>query len=428
VSFTYHGGQLHCEGVPLAEIARQIGTPFYVYSLDEVTSRYAAYERAFPGALICYAYKANSNLTLCRRLARCGAGADVVSGGELYIALRAGVPAQRIVFNGNGKTQHEIAYALESGVLALNVDSAEELALVAEMARDLAAEKGRMAPIAVRVNPDIDPGTHPHLATALREGKFGVPLADALELYQQAAEMPGVRAVGVHCHLGSQITSVEPYVEAAGHLRDLVIKLRDLGIGLEHVNLGGGLGIRYASESAPAPDALAAAVLPIVRDLGCSDTPCHDTPCRLILEPGRSIVGAAGALVAQVVGVKRTAGKTFVVLDAGMNALLRPALYGAHHRVWSVREGLDEIVADVVGPICESADVLAWERTLPALSRGDLVAFMDAGAYGFSMASQYNGQPRPAEVVVRGDRFAIARRRETLADLVGQADSTLDKL
>jgi diaminopimelate decarboxylase len=405
LNFNYANHELCCEGVRLADIAAEVGTPFYVYSLDEVERRYRAYTAAFPGALIAYAYKANPCLALVARLARLGAGADVVSGGDLTRALRAGVPAERVVFNGNGKTRAEIDAALAAGIRVLNMDSADELARVAEAAR----QQGRTAPVAIRVNPDIDPHTHAHIATGLRSSKFGVPIGQAPALYVEAMRTPGLRPVGVHCHIGSQIVAVTPLRQAAECVAGLVRDLRAQGIELEHVNLGGGLGIDYGTnEQVPAPAELAAAVWPAVADL--------DLP--LILEPGRSIVGPAGALIGQVLGVKRGLERTFVVLDVGMTGLIRPALYGAYHRIWPVHAAPPALTADVVGPICESADVLGRDRVLPQPAPGDLLAVLDAGAYAASMASTYNSQPRPAEVVVSGGRWWPVRRRERWEDLL----------
>lgn len=403
LGFKYRDQQLHCDGVPLATIASDVETPVYVYSLTEIEARYRAYASAFPGALIAYAYKANANLALCSFLTHLGAGADVVSGGELFIARKAGVPPERIVFNGNGKTRQEITKALAGGVRVINVDCAEELETVARVAGQL----GVRAPVAVRVNPNIDPHTHPHVATGLRRSQFGVPIERALALYQQAVATPNVEVVGVHAHIGSQITDLAPFVAAAECLADLVVALRRAGVTLQHVNLGGGLGIRYHDEPERSPADLAAAVLPVMRGLNVD----------LILEPGRWIVGPAGVLVASVVHVKRGEPDR-IVLDAGMNALLRPALYEAWHAIRPLRQGPVAGHFDVVGPACESADVLGRGRELPLLAPGDLVAVMDAGAYGYSLASTYNGRPRPAEVAVRGDRWWVIRRRESYADLV----------
>lgn len=414
LSFSFKNGQLYCEGVPISAIAAQAGTPFYVYSLSEIERRYEAFTDAFPGALICY-YKANANLAILRLLARAGAGADVVSAGELHRALMVGTSPQKIVFNGNGKTDEEITYALQSEVLAINIDCREELLQVAKLAQ----ATGRSASIALRVNPDIDPGTHPHIATGLKRSKFGVPIGEALQLYREAAGMSSLAIVGIHCHIGSQITSLEPLIESARAMRALALHLQEASIPLHHINLGGGLGISYyKGENALGPQHWADAVLPIVGDLGY----------HLLLEPGRAIVGPAGALVCRVLHTKRTVEKNLVVLEAGMNALLRPALYDAYHRVQPVHEAPPAITADVVGPICEQADVLAKERQLPLLARGDLVAVMDTGAYGFALASHYNQQPLPAEVVVRGEKFRVTRKWESLADLTAGEEMSEDLL
>lgn len=415
MEFEYRDQQLHCEGVPLADIASELGTPVYVYSLTEIEARSLTYAGAFPDALIAYAYKANPNLALCRLLAGLGAGADVVSGGELFIARQAGVPPERIVFNGNGKTPTEIEEALAGGIAVINLDAAEELDIVARVAGRL----GVPAPVAVRVNPDIEAGAHPHHATGLRQSQFGVPIDRAFEVYQRAATTPNIDVGGVHCHIGSQITTVAPFVEAAERIAEFVTALGQAGIPIRHVNLGGGLGIRYRDQTAPTPADLAAAVLPIVRQLKVD----------LVLEPGRWIVGPAGVLVASVVHVKQGEPRR-VVLDAGMNALLRPALYDAWHAIQPVREAPTTGQFDVVGPVCESTDVLGRDRELPQLDPGDLVAIRDVGAYGYSLASTYNGRPRPAEVAVRGDRWWVIRERETYADLVagtstvGQSSAT----
>lgn len=404
-AFHYHDRQLYCDGVPLEAIASEVGTPVYVYSLAEIEARYQAYAGAFPNVLIAYAYKANANLVLCQHLARLGAGADVVSGGELFIARQAGVSAERIVFNGNGKTRQEITDALTGGVRVINVDAAEELEMIAQVAGRL----GVRAPVAVRVNPDIEAGAHPHHATGLRQSQFGVPLERALLVYQQAASLSNLHVVGVHTHIGSQITDVAPFARATERIAELVTALQQAGITLRHVNLGGGLGIRYRDQALPLPDELAEVVLPIIDSL----------EVELILEPGRWIVGPAGVLVASVVHVKHGAPDR-VVLDVGMNALLRPALYGAWHAIQSLRQAPAVGNFDVVGPVCESTDVLGRDRELPLLAPGDRVAIMDVGAYGYVLASTYNGRPRPAEVAVHGDRWWLIRQRENYADLVAQ--------
>ncbi len=404
MNFHDQQGELHCESVPLSTIARVVGTPFYVYALDEIERRARAYLDAFPNALIAYAYKANANLAILKHLVSLGVGADVVSGGELWRALRVGTPPHKIVFNGNGKTPEALAYALDAHVLCINVDSAEELELLAEVAQ----AKGAVAPISFRVNPDIDPQTHPYISTGLKKSKFGVPIGEAEQLYQMAQQWPSLKIVGVHCHIGSQITQAGPLLEAAQSMRDLVLCLKEDGIQLSLINLGGGLGIAYRDEHPPTPREWAETI-----DL----TGLGDLSGLLVIEPGRSIVGPAGALVGRVLHLKRTEAKNFLVLDVGMNALVRPSLYSAYHEIRPVREGSPSIVVDVVGPICESADVLGKERAMPELKRGDLVAVMDAGAYGFSMASRYNQQPLPAEVVVEGDQWRVVTQRETWAQM-----------
>ncbi len=404
MNFHDQADELFCESVPLSAIAREVGTPFYVYSLDEIERRARAYRDAFPNALIAYAYKANANLTILRHLVSLGIGADVVSGGELWRALKVGTPPSQIVFNGNGKSAAEIAYAIESDVLCINVDSAEELELVAEVAR----AQNKTARISFRVNPDIDPQTHPYISTGLKKSKFGVPIGEAEELYVAAREHGELQIVGVHCHIGSQITQAGPLREAAQSVCNFVMSLRDDGIVLSLVNLGGGLGITYRDESPLTPREWAEVVVETLR--------ATSLQAQLVLEPGRSIVASAGTLVASVVHLKRTPTKNFLVLDAGMNVLMRPSLYGAYHEIRAISVGAQFIAPlpmDVVGPICESADVLGKDRELPLLKRGDLVAIMDAGAYGFSMASRYNQQPLPAEVVVQGDQWRVVTQRET---------------
>ncbi|TMC60978.1 MAG: diaminopimelate decarboxylase [Chloroflexi bacterium] len=411
MNFAYREDELCCERVPVSTIARAVGTPFYLYSLDEIERRVRAYQAAFPRALIAYAYKANANLAILRHLVSLGVGADVVSGGELWRALHVGTPPAQIVFNGNGKTATEIGYALDSELLSINVDSAEELELVAEVAR----AKGRTAPISFRVNPDIDPQTHPYISTGLRQSKFGIPIAEAEALYVAACKHPELQIVGVHCHIGSQITQASPLREAAQSVHRFVIRLRTEGVPLALVNLGGGLGIRYHGENPLTAGEWAEVV---------HDVFGQGSDLQIILEPGRSIVAPAGALVASVIHLKRTPEKNFLVLDAGMNALLRPPLYGAFHEVRPVQRSQPStpLHMDIVGPICESADVLGKDRVLPQLKRGDRVAVMDAGAYGFSMASRYNQQPLPAEVVVQENQWRVVTRHETFEQMAASEE------
>jgi diaminopimelate decarboxylase len=407
--FTYHDHQLHCEATPLWVIADAVGTPTYVYSGGAILSAYEAYERALADLphLSCYAVKANMNLGVLALLARAGAGADVVSGGELYRALRAGFEPQRIVFAGVGKSRDEIREGLKADVLCFNVESAAELSAIDDVART----EGARARIAIRVNPDIDPETHPYIATGLKTSKFGVPYREARELYRRAAGLAGIEVVGVHMHIGSQLTKVTPIADALGRLEELVLGLRQDGIPLRYLDVGGGVGIRYREESPPSAAEYVRALKPALARLGLT----------VLLEPGRSIVGDAGALVARVLYRKETEGRRFLVADAAMNDLIRPALYNAYHEIRPVAEpapGATPEVVDVVGPVCESADFLAKERLLPPVAEGGLIAILSAGAYSFAMASNYNARPRAAEVLVHGDRFQVVRRRESYEDLI----------
>jgi diaminopimelate decarboxylase len=407
--FAYRDGVLCCEEVPLARLAELHGTPLYVYSQAAVLRGYRAWEATFRDVphLVCFAVKANDHLAVLRLLAREGAGFDVVSAGELWKALRAGADPRKVVFSGVGKTEAELEYAITQGIRMLNVESPEELEAVERVASRL----GRCVPIALRVNPDVDPRTHPYIATGLRTSKFGIDAAEALAHYRRARELRHLDVVGIACHIGSQLTNVSPFVDALARVRALVGRLAEegLGDGLVLLDLGGGLGIRYRDETPPDPAALAAALAPGLAGL----------PLTLVLEPGRSIVGNAGALVTRVLYRKATPAKRFVVVDAAMNDLVRPALYDAYQAIEAVRpRGGPPIVADVVGPVCESGDFLARDRTLEEPCPGDLLAVMGAGAYGYVMASNYNARPRPAAVLVDGARHELIRERETLDDLV----------
>ncbi|WP_242396113.1 diaminopimelate decarboxylase [Anaeromyxobacter oryzisoli] len=402
-------GVLHAERIPLAALAEAHGTPLYVYSTATLTRHWKVLHRSLAGLdhVVCYAVKANSNLAVLSLFARLGSGFDIVSGGELYRVVKAGGDPGKVVFSGVGKRDDEIAFALESGIRVLNVESAPELARVSIVARRM----GVRAPIALRVNPDVDPKTHPYISTGLRENKFGVSVADARRLYALAATDPALEIRGIACHIGSQITELRPFLDAIARVLALAGDLRAQGIHLEHLDVGGGLGITYHDEEPPHPDAYGAA---IKKALARWDG-------RVFLEPGRVLVGNAGVLVTRVLYVKRSGRKTFVVVDAAMNDLVRPSYYGAYHTVELAglpREDAPEIVADVVGPICESADFLAKKRRMPEPLPGDLLVVRSAGAYGFAMSSNYNARPRAAEVLVDGDRALVARRRETYADLV----------
>jgi diaminopimelate decarboxylase len=407
--FPYRERTLHCEGVSLAALADAVGTPVYVYSTAALLESYRAYERAFAGIphLVCYSVKANSTLGLIATLARAGAGADIVSGGELYRALRAGVPAGKIIFSGVGKTREEMRDALKAGILMFNVESVSELRALDEVAREL----GVRAPVGLRVNPDVDPQTHEYIATGLRTSKFGIPYERAVAAYEEAARLPGLEIVGVDMHIGSQLTKAAPFHDAVARIVALVGELRARRIAISTVDVGGGLGIRYRDETPPSPAEYAAALLPALRALGVT----------VLLEPGRSIVGNAGILLARVLYRKETGAKSFVIVDAAMNDLIRPSFYDAYHAILPVREpgaGTPTETVDVVGPICESGDFLARDRDLPRAGEGDLLAVMSAGAYGSVMASNYNTRPRAPEALVDGNRYTIVRRRETLEDLV----------
>ena len=407
--FIHREGQLCCEEVPLADLAARHGTPLYVYSKAALLRHFRDFDRAFAGRphLVCFAMKANDHLAILPLLAREGAGFDVVSGGELWKALRAGADPRKIVFSGDGKTEAELEYALRRGILMLNVESPAEL----EAVERVAARLGVRAPIALRVNPDVDPRTHPYISTGLQQSKFGIPIEDAPAHYRRARELPHVDVVGVDCHIGSQLTQVSPFVDALARVRRLIARLAEegLGGGLEYLDLGGGLGIRYQDETPPTPAEYAAALAEGLSGL----------PLTVLFEPGRFIVGNAGALVTRVLYRKDTPAKKFVIVDAAMTDLVRPALYDAYHAIEPVRpRGASTIVADVVGPVCESGDFLARERTIEEPQPGDLLAVMSAGAYGHVMASNYNARPRPAAVLVDGRAHHIVRERETLEDLV----------
>jgi len=408
--FHYRQGLLHAEEVPLAAIAAAVGTPFYCYSSATIERHLAAFRTGLAGldTLVCYALKANSNQAVIATLARGGAGADVVSGGELERALRAGVPAERIVFSGVGKTAEEMAQALAAGILQFNVESEPELLALDAVARRL----GKRAAIALQVNPDVDAGTHDKITTGRKENKFGIAIEAAPRLYRQAAGLSGLRPASIAMHIGSQLTDLRPFEAAFGRLRDLALRLRRDGIALERLDLGGGLGIPYGRETPPTPADYALLVRRLFGDLGL----------RLMFEPGRLIVGNAGILVSRVLYVKQ-AGRRFVVCDAAMNDLLRPAMYDAWHAVVPLNEpapGAPLAPADLVGPVCESADVFAKERALPPLGAGDLIALRTAGAYGAVMASTYNTRPLLPEVLVRGHEFFTVRPRQTLEALIGQ--------
>jgi diaminopimelate decarboxylase len=407
VAFAYHHGSLCAEQVPLEDLARRFGTPCYVYSSTAIESAYGEFTQALTGhpGSVCYSVKANSNLALLALLARLGAGFDIVSGGELARVLAAGGSAARTLFSGVGKSGAEIALALEKGVGCINLESEAELERVDATARRL----GRRAPVAFRVNPDIDARTHPYVSTGLRENKFGVAHGEAQRLYARAAQMSGIEVVGIGCHIGSLLTDTAPFGAAAQRVVDLADRLEGAGIALKHIDFGGGIGIRYRDE---APQPIGAFVAAALAALGAR-------PYSAVFDPGRSIVGNAGVLLTRVEYVKPGPSRNFLVVDAAMNDLIRPPLYGAWHEIRAVREvesAAAQRVYDVVGPVCESADFLGKDRRL-AVREGDLLAVMSAGAYGMSMSSNYNSRPRVAEVLVKGDKASLVRSRESVEQL-----------
>lgn len=401
----------------MARIASEVGTPVYIYSHATLTRHYQALDEAFAEVphLICFALKANANLAVLKLFADLGGGLDVVSGGELFRGLKAGVSPERIVYAGVGKSRDEIAYALKSDILMFNVESDQELRLIHEVASGM----GMRARVALRVNPDVDPQTHPYIATGLKQSKFGIDIARAVEEYEVARSLPSLDMVGIHQHIGSQITSVQPFVDSLEKTAGLVRTLRAQGTDIRYLDVGGGLGITYKDEEPPLPAEFAQALLGVIKDLGAT----------VVLEPGRVLVGNAGILVARVLYTKQTPVKSFLVVDAGMNDLARPSLYGSYHAVRPVRRvpGREEVTVDVVGPICESSDFLAKDRSMPRFEAGELLAVMSAGAYGHTMSSNYNARPRAPEVMVRGARYDVVRDRETYEDLL-RGERMLDPL
>lgn len=405
--FEYKQGILYAEDVPVEEIASEVGTPFYCYSHRTLQRHYQVFEEPFRKVphLVCFSMKSNSSLAVLKTFVNEGAGMDVVSGGELYRALKAGADPKKIVYSGVGKTVREMQEALSAGILLFNIESEQELMALDRVAKGM----DKQAPVAVRVNPDIDPQTHPYISTGMKKNKFGIQIEKSLEMYRLARSLGHIDPVGVHCHIGSQIVESKPFVDSLSRIKELVKKLREEEFAIEYLDLGGGLGITYQEETPPHPSEYANALIQEAGDLGCT----------FVLEPGRVLVGNAGILVSRVQYVKSGPTKTFVIMDAGMNDCVRPSLYGAYQAVWPVeKKAGEEVPMDIVGPICESGDFLAKDRLLPSFEPGDLLAVMSSGAYGFTMASNYNSRPRGAEVLVKGDQFWVVRRRESYEDLV----------
>jgi len=409
--FEYNDDELFCEEVPVSRIASEVGTPFYLYSMATLTRHFTAFDSGFEDIdhITCFAVKSCSNIAVLSLFGRLGGGADIVSGGELFRALQAGMNPRKIIYSGVGKTEEELRYGLESGILLFNVESEQELHRLNKVAGD----RGMKAPVAFRVNPDVDPKTHAYISTGLAKNKFGIPINEALDLYKQAAEMENIEVKGVSCHIGSQLTRISPFVETLRKLKNFVGQLTGSGINIDYVDIGGGVGITYDDEEPPHPQEYAKAIKKELADLKVT----------LILEPGRVIVGNAGIMVTEVQYTKTNRGgekeKHFVVVDAGMNDLTRPSLYGAYHSIQPVKknDGATRVV-DIVGPICETTDFLAKNRDFPEVKQGDLLAVMSAGAYGFTMASTYNSRPRGAEVMVSGNDFEVIRMRETRESLI----------
>jgi diaminopimelate decarboxylase len=405
--FQYRGEELFAEDLAVTTLAETYGTPLYIYSYNTLLRHFRAYTSAFQDYphIICFALKANSNIAILRLFAKNRGGADIVSGGELYRALEAGISPKKIVYAGVGKTEEEIRFALKSKILMFNVESADELREINRIAGTMRLK----APIALRINPDIDPETHPYIATGLKRHKFGIPIEDALEHYRVASRLENIKVIGIHKHIGSQITKISPFVDALQNILFLVDKLGSEGLNIQYLDIGGGLGISYKDEEPPVPKDLARNLIPLLKGRRFT----------LIIEPGRSIVGNAGVLVTRVLYQKKVEEKEFVIVDAGMNDLIRPSLYGAYHHLLPViKRRRDSVLCDVVGPICESGDFLAKERKLKKVKKGEYLAVMGAGAYGFSMSSNYNSRPRTAEVMVRGREHFLIRSRETYRDLI----------
>lgn len=405
--FTYKADELYAEDVAIKDIVATVGSPVYIYSHATLERHFRAFDEAFSAMphTICYSLKANSNQSVLKTFFNLGGGVDIVSGGELYRALKAGVDPLKVVYSGVGKKDEEIEYALNTGILMFNVESEQELTRISE----IASRMGTKAGIAIRVNPDVDPGTHPYITTGLKNAKFGITIDRAMEEYSRAATLPGIDVIGIDMHIGSQLTKVNPFVDSIEKLKLMIANLRSQGIDLSYFDCGGGLGIQYNAEEPPLPADYGKEIVAATKDLGM----------HLIFEPGRNLVGNAGILVSRCLFTKARDEKNFIMIDAGMNDLARPALYDSFHGVLPVKKDQDGmIVADIVGPICESGDFLVKGREVPMFRQGDLMAFMSAGAYGFAMSSSYNSRPRVAEVMVKGSVFEVVREREMVEDLI----------
>lgn len=417
---SYKENELACEDILLKELAEEYGTPLYVYSKNQIIENYRLFSGILSGTnqRVCYALKANANHSILKLLAAEGAGADVVSAGEIHLALKAGFRPEKIVFAGVGKREDEIEYALQQNIFSFNVESAEELQMISRAAIRL----GTKARISLRINPDIDAQSHPYITTGLQSSKFGIEASKAFEVFQYAASLSSLELIGIHTHIGSQVTKVEPFIATANYVVELVGKLRDAGIHLTHIDFGGGFGVQYAGAvshealpqedgvdgSVPSPAHFLTDVLPILQSAGCS----------IWIEPGRSIIANTGVLITRVISLKENSTKKFVIVDAGMNDLLRPSLYQAYHQIVPTSiDTYEHVKVDVVGPICESSDFFARERLLMKTKAGDYLAVLTTGAYGYVLSSNYNGRPRPAEILVNGDRVRVIRPRETMNDL-----------
>ena len=414
-NFYYKNGELFCENVPIKEIAKKVGTPVYIYSKNGILERVREYKKAFNSyeTLICYAVKANSNLSVLKLFESEGLGCDIVSGGELYKARKAGISSNKIVYAGVGKTDFEIDYAIRENILSFNVESEMEI----DVLNEIAGKNERKARVSIRVNPNVNPKTHPYISTGLRESKFGIDIEKALDVYKKAVKLPNIEVIGVHCHIGSQIMEISPYIEAIEKTAELVFDLKKEGIDLQYFDIGGGIGIKYRPEdNPPSIKDFADSIIPIVKETGL----------KLIVEPGRSLIGEMGILITQVLFTKDKGNKHFIIVDAGLNDLLRPAMYNAYHHIVSVDKKDKKVKADIVGPICETGDFLALDREIEDIGRKDYLAVMSAGAYGSSMSSNYNMRPRAAEVLVDGDKFRVIRERETYEYLIKPEEEALN--